>query len=525
MPGLDDQRIGRTTAPLPADARDPAALRYEPEYEALEAEMGKLERSGPATVDWQEIARSSQEILATRSKDLSVATWLALALAHIEGQVGLAVGLAIVRSLVENFWDALFPKRPRARAGALEWLITRLAREVPAEPPPGSGPASLAALEELEALEKLLSEKLPDPSVSFGELLRPLQKLAEAERRAEAEAEQRKTPSAAPAAAGTSAPPPAIELAAAGEDPERVFSVLREAVRTQALQLMEANLLESRAFRLLRAVTWIGVTSLPPAQNGRTALMAPPDTRVTEFEAMRGAGNQKDLVLALERFCSGSGLFWLNGQRLAANALATLGPPAVECGRAVVAGTALLLERLPGLAELSFADGTPFADGATRAWIETSVLARSETRAQAAGTPADVPWQAALVAARRKMAEGEGKEALALLSEGASAAPSGRARFHWRLGTARLCLENGTAIVALPLLQHLARLIDAHGLDEWEPQLAAEAASLLHRCAAMPEIAKTIPDAEREEIVRGAFARIARTDPLLAAEAAKTAHA
>jgi type VI secretion system protein VasJ len=123
------------------------------------------------------------------------------------------------------------------------------------------------------------------------------------------------------------------------------------------------------------------------------------------------------------------------------------------------------------------------------------------------------------------MAEGEGKEALALLSEGASAAPSGRARFHWRLGAARLCLENGTAIVALPLLQHLSRLIDAHGLDEWEPHLAAEAASLLHRCAAMPDIAKTIPDAERAEIIRAAFARIARADPLLAAEAAKAAHA
>lgn len=543
MPGLDDPRIDRAMAPLPADAPDPAAFPYEADYDALATEIGKLERTGPASVEWGTVVASAQDILANRSKNLSVATWLALALAHTEGLNGLAVGVAIVRGIVENSWDVLFPKRPRARAGAFEWLISRLAREVPAEPQPGTGPTSLVALDELTALDKLVSEKLPEPSVSFGEVLRPLQRLAEAERRAAAEAEQRKAaPAAAPApapsapgqstpiqsgpaqpTAAAASPAPAIAIAAAGGDPERVLSALREAVRTQALQLMEANPFERRAYRLLRAVTWIGITALPPVLNGRTLIMPPPETRLTEFEALRSAGNQKDLVLALERFCSGSGIFWLNGQRLAANALMTLGPAASECAREVVAGTASLLERLPGLAELSFQDGTPFADGATRAWIETSVLAKTETRAQS-DTP-DMPWQAAFDAARQKMAEGQERDALALLSEGGSAAPSGRARFHWRLGAARLCLENGTAIVALPLLQHLGRLIDTHGLDEWEPQLAAEAASLLHRCAAMPEIAKTIPDAEREAIIRSAFARIARADPLQAAEAAKAARA
>ncbi len=535
MTGLDDPRIDRATAPLPADAPDPAAFPHDPDYDALATEIRKLERSGPASVEWRNIVTSAQDILANRSKNLSVATWLALALAHTEALRGLAVGVAIVRRLVENSWDGLFPRRPRARAGAFEWMISRLAREVPAEPLPGTGPASLVALDELAALEHLVTEKLPDRSVSFGEVLRPLQKLAEAERRAATEAEQRKaTAAAAPApgqpapiqsgpaqsASPQSPPAPSIAFAAAGGDPERVLSMLREAVRTQALQLMEANPFEPRAFRLLRAVTWLGITALPPVQNGRTAVMPPPDTRLGEFEAMRSAGNQRDLVLALEHFCSGSGLFWLNGQRLAANALTTLGPAALECAREVVTGTASLLERLPGLSELSFSDGTPFADGTTRAWIETGVLARPKTRAEGGIAP-DLPWQAALAAARQKMADGQERDALALLSEGVSAAPSGRARFHWRLGAARLCLENGTAIVALPLLQHLGRLIDAHGLDEWEPQLAAEAACLLHRCAAMPEIARTIPDAEREDIIRAAFARMARADPLQAAEAAK----
>lgn len=526
MARLEDARIAATTAALPPDAPDPEAFRYEAEYEALDSEIRKLERLGPAEVQWPEVLRQAQAILTTRSKDLGVLTWFVFALQETEGLKGLAVGLAVLRDTVEQFWDSLFPARPRARVGALEWLAGRAAAAIPAEVPAGQGDTVIAAFEELDALDRFLGEHLPDAGAALLDLLRPLRSLAADQRRlAEERQRQAEQPAAptAPVAVATAAPAPASgpalpDLAAAGGDPERVLSALRDGIRTTALQLLEAHPTEPRAYQLLRAVTWLAVTELPPARDGRTELLPPPDTRRGEFDALAGAGNRPELVLALERFCSGSGLFWLDGQRLSATALAELGPAHAACARAVARGVIDLLDRLPGLADLAFSDGTPFVDAATRGWLET--IRPAPAGADGGGGEA-APWAAAFIAARGKALAGQGEEALAGLADAGAAAPDGRARFFWRLGLARLCLETGAAPVALPILRQLDDLVERQGLEAWEPAAAAEVATSLIRCVAAPELSKTLAEAERSGIAQAAFARLARADPMAAQRTAK----
>lgn len=532
MARLEDARIAAVTAALPPGAPDPEEFRYEAEYEALDGELRKLERLGPAEVQWPEVLRQAEAILTTRSKDLSVLAWYAFALQHTEGLRGLAVGLAVLRETVERFWGGLFPVRPRGRIGALEWLAGRAASAMPAELPPDQGEAVIAAFEEVDALDRFLGEHLPDAGAALLELLRPLRNLAAEQRRLAEEkrrqGEQSAAPpaaaptAAAPAATSSAAPAPAValpDLATAGGDPERVLSALHDGIRTTALQLLEANAAEPRAYRLLRAATWLAVTELPPARDGRTELLPPPDTRRSEFDALAGAGNRQELVLALERFCSGSGLFWLDGQRLSAMALAAMGAGFADCAREVARGVVDLLDRLPGLADLSFADGSPFADATTLGWIETI---RPGPAGAASGPAEAAPWATAFIEARDKVLAGQGDEALAGLAGGGAAAPDGRARFFWRLGLARLCLETGAAPVALPILRHLDDLVERQGLEAWEPAAASEVAAALIRCAAAPEVATTLAEGERTDIVRAAFARLARADPLAAQRAAKS---
>lgn len=537
MARVEDARIAAVTAALPPDAPDPEEFRYETEYEALDGELRKLERLGPAEVRWPEVLRQAQAILTTRSKDLAVLAWFVVALQHTEGLKGLAIGLAALRDTVERFWDSLFPVRPRGRIGALEWLAGRAAGAMPAELPPDQGELVVAAFEEVDALDRFLGEHLPDAGAALLELLRPLRSLAAEHRRLEEEKQRQAEPAATAAAAPPAAAAPAAaapaataaatrapavavpDLATAGGDPERVLSALHDGIRTTALQLLEANAAEPRAYRLLRAATWLAVTELPPARDGRTELLPPPDTRRSEFNALAGAGNRQELVLALERFCSGSGLFWLDGQRLSAIALAAMGPAFAACAREVARGVVDLLDRLPGLADLSFADGSPFADATTRGWLETI---RPGPVGADAGPAEAAPWAAAFVEARDKVLAGQADEALACLAGGGAAAPDGRARFFWRLGLARLCLETGAAPVALPILRHLDDLVERQGLEAWEPAAASEVAAALIRCAAAPEIATTLAEGERFDILRAAFARLARADPLAAQRAAKS---
>jgi len=59
--------------------------------------------------NWREVREKSLELLQ-RSKDLRIALYLALGLLKTEDLAGLCDGLAVLRGLLERFWDDLYPK-------------------------------------------------------------------------------------------------------------------------------------------------------------------------------------------------------------------------------------------------------------------------------------------------------------------------------------------------------------------------------------------------------------------------------
>jgi type VI secretion system protein ImpA len=59
--------------------------------------------------NWREVRETSLGLLQ-RSKDLRVAMYLALALLKMDGIAGLRDGLALLRGLLERYWDHLYPQ-------------------------------------------------------------------------------------------------------------------------------------------------------------------------------------------------------------------------------------------------------------------------------------------------------------------------------------------------------------------------------------------------------------------------------
>lgn len=59
--------------------------------------------------NWREVREKSLELLR-RSKDLRVGLYLALGLLKTEGLAGLCDGLAVLRGLLERYWDNLYPQ-------------------------------------------------------------------------------------------------------------------------------------------------------------------------------------------------------------------------------------------------------------------------------------------------------------------------------------------------------------------------------------------------------------------------------
>ncbi|MGH9575652.1 MAG: type VI secretion system protein TssA [Candidatus Acidiferrales bacterium] len=76
------------------------------------------------------VLKTTQEALATRTKDLQLAAWLCDALLRTEGFGGLQQGLSLCQGFIANFWDTLFPPIEdgdlELRAAPLDWLGTAL---------------------------------------------------------------------------------------------------------------------------------------------------------------------------------------------------------------------------------------------------------------------------------------------------------------------------------------------------------------------------------------------------------------
>jgi type VI secretion system protein VasJ len=175
------------------------------------------------------------------------------------------------------------------------------------------------------------------------------------------------------------------------------------------------------------------------------------------------------------------------------------------------------LRRLPGLHELACGDGTPFADADTLAWIRKDVLGGAGgAGAGAPGVGGDVDPDA-LASARALAVAGNTAEALIAFDALLHGARSGRARFGVRLAMARAALSAGDEQLAAGLFSALYDEIERRGLDEWEPELAADCLAGYHECLTRGD--GTRPEmAQRSALV---YARLCRVDPRRALKASQ----
>jgi type VI secretion system protein ImpA len=123
--------------PIPGENPSGESLRYAPVFDKIK-EARRADDDAPQgewqferkTADYALVIKLAGEVLATKSKDLQIAAWLTEAILRKEGFQGLKGGLELIRGLIENFWDTLYPELDdgdaEMRAAPLEWLGTRM---------------------------------------------------------------------------------------------------------------------------------------------------------------------------------------------------------------------------------------------------------------------------------------------------------------------------------------------------------------------------------------------------------------
>ncbi|MGH1451405.1 MAG: type VI secretion system protein TssA [Pseudomonadaceae bacterium] len=494
---LANQYLNLAKTPISAEDFCGDDVRYSAEFEALEVELAKADclhaTTGP---DWAAVREGSESLLRQHSKDLRAAVWLTWSLYQSESFGGLQAGIASLVYLCTHHWEALHPRRPRTRQAAFGWLIPRLEQAVAraVSNPECIDAATVSSLKtQLQELDTCLTSHLVSEAPLLLPLCRRLDELT-------ARSRQATGPDTGPGSA-TANPQPTVASvtpihtqkdtapAAIGSarDAHRMLRAMQEQTRMLCDWWLDQSATDPRAIRLSRTLLWLPIEALPEHDGQqKTPLRGLPADRISTYAERLEQGRSHEQLCELLRDLENSvarSPFWLDGQWMVWQCLDALG--AGEAQRELEVQVQLLLRRLPGLEQLRFHDGSPFADEQTQAWLAEVVTAPANApTVAAAGTPDDqqLPWDEALKAAAMLWRKENLKAGVAMLKQGMQTASSERQRFHWQLAQARLCHMARHYELAAYQLEGLYQTLHETRLDRWEPKLAISVLQLLHDC-------------------------------------------
>lgn len=493
-------------------------VRFCVEFEALEQEIAKGQSlHAGQRVDWQAVMEHGEALLRSQSKDLRVAVWLTWALYQRESFVGLLAGLGMLEQLCSRHWAALHPLKLRTRCAAINWLLARL------DPLLGDKIAvgeqldlfrRLLAL--LESLDRLFSAQLGDAAPLLLPLCRRLAAMIE-------RAQDNRPAVGVVEAVATQVRQAASQwLAPAAEinshkEAQKALRNLQEQARLLNRWWLQNKACDVRAVHLSRTLLWLPLQTLPERKGEVTQVRGLAAEQLADYQARLAAGHHADLLIDLESSLA-QAPFWFDGQHMVWQCLQQLN--AEPAMRTLEFHLALLLQRLPELAQLRFQDGAPFADPATQVWIAQHVTAHLQQAPVAVAIePAEADprpvWEQALDAAVELLGTDGLKVAGQSLKAGLASATSGRQRFFWQLSLARLCFAAQQYELARIQLEGLDQLLQQAQQAAWEPQLQLQVLHLLHTCCArLPQ--NNVVRERKDEI----FRRLCHLDPEVVLEQA-----
>ncbi len=592
--------------PIPGDTPGGTNLRYAPVYDKIkearrqedDAPQGEWQRERKVA-DYKLVIKLAGETLATQSKDLQLAAWLTEAFLHQEGFAGLQQGLGLLRGLIENFWDTMYPEIEdgdlELRSAPLEWVGTRLddpvrkapltrggfsyykfkesravgseedaaqsdqkreAREAAiadgkvtleefekdsAETPTAQYEKWIAAmdgsLESIDSLRTLCDEKFGNYAPSFTPLKTALEEVRNATnqilqkrldqegRRPEPEEVEAETEVVEESGSdGTAAAPARKKKSVVGLEPQDLDDVtLRLAAVARFLRQQDPS--NPGPYLLLRGYRWGEVRSYGESPDP-TALVPPSSEVRQNIKRLSLEANWGEVLEAAESaMAQPCGRGWLDLQRYVVRAAEEWGY--YNISKAVISDLRALLADVPSLPHLTLMDDTATANAETQTWIRDVVQATNgsapvevsapsfdepaveENTAPGEPTPPDT-FTLAVEAAR----SGRAADAIQMLSEDIARQQSGRARFQRKLQLAQICMMTSHEALAQPILEELARSIDAHKLEEWESSDAvAHPLAMLYKC-----LNKMDGD---PAVKQKLYAQISRLDPVQALECAR----
>jgi type VI secretion system protein VasJ len=364
------------TTPIPGRPTG-ATTRYEPEYEAIQLEIEKLQSVSQTPVRWDTVVSNATVLLSKKTKDLLIASYMSAGLFSENGYAGLSAGLTFYKDFLGTFWDKFFPpvEKMRGREGAVKWFDERAAKMVAEAPAPSESDRESiqACLTAVEALNSLLGEKFTDSPIGFSDLSEKLQEKQYA----------------VPEPAAAAAPSSGDSGSRSGADRRWAMAVLCLAVPLRPAVAAASAEVDSRprerigpeGRRLPQESERTDPRSQPGAPSNVGALADVPDPMPGGADAAvlptwESGLKKKEFQRVLDETegkFSGAPL-WLDLNLYAVRAMEGLGPTYDAARAAIGAQLGALVRRLPELPAATLEGGVAAASEVTRQWIDDELL-------------------------------------------------------------------------------------------------------------------------------------------------------
>ncbi len=489
---------GKWLAPVSASSAVGDDPGYDDDFQQMREEVNKL--SG---ADTGLVCVLAEKLLTSSCKDVRVATYYIWARLHIDGETGLADGLALLAGLLQRYGDELHPQRGNSRKLALEWL---------------AGSRVLDSLSLYPEVTKADFERIAGALTSIDESIAGWEESALPQLGSlYAALENRLAQSGGPDAVipqnssttSHSAPDaPALKPVASGRDLLDQAKLLAKYLRDQPDGWLSGH-------HLMKSIRLDTLHELPPlAADGRTRLAPPkPENRALLKRLYLQQSWLELLEQADSLFAQGVNHLWLDLQWYTHQALMKTGTPYDRWADIIMQDLNGLLTRLPGLEGLAFSDGTPFADEVTLNWINQQVTASHDgwghepaASANTAGDDDILQLEPEALA----QADSGGVEAALSWLQNRPGTPTPRHQWLVRLLMARVAEQYGKNDMALHLLGELDGNAARMTLTQWEPELLFEVKArrlkLLRMKASRSDTDKPRLHSEMESLLAGLIA-------------------
>ena len=442
---------------------DPA---YDDDFQQMREEINKLSGTDP-----EALCQLAEKILCHTARDLRVVTWYIFARLQREGETGLCEGLQLLAAMLTRYGEHCHPRRPNARKSALEWLNSTKIQDTLSFWPDATREQTSQTAAVLCLLDTLLEQWPENERPSLEVLSGTLEsRLAGSGGLDGFTPRTTGNPEKAPVSGFRTTFPNEV-VNSEGEFMSQ-SKVLADWLAGQPDGWLASH-------RLMKVVRWDTVGQLPALDaSSRTRLSPPkPDYRA-QLKRLYLQQSWAELVeQASDMFREGGNRFWLDLQWYLWQGLTRAGHPWDNWADYIISDLKLLLARLHGLEQLSWSDGTPFADEITLNWIVEKV---NDAMAGFGDEPAVVAGGGQtddiLALESEAMAKGDsdGPEAALAWLQTRPGMNAPRNRWLQRLLMARVAEQYGRNEMALHLLGELTTSGPQLTLNDWEPALLFE---------------------------------------------------